>query len=124
MMCHVLVAVEVMWEHFILTHTCTKTLTHTHTHTHTHAHTHIHTTCPCMHTHTHTHTHTYCTCMHTHTHTHLVLIAHVVLVALLHHLSLPALLLKSLLDELGHLTLLAWLLTANQKPAYREVGHK
>ena len=50
--------------------------------------------------------------------THLLLV-HVLVVALLHHLPLPALLLQGLLDELGHLALLPRLLPPDHKP---EIG--
>ena len=46
-----------------------------------------------------------------------LLVVHVLAIALLHHLPLPALLLQGLLDELGHLALLPGLLPANQEPA-------
>lgn len=46
-----------------------------------------------------------------------LLLVHVLVVALLHHLSLPALLFQGLLDELGHLALFPWLLSADKKPA-------
>lgn len=50
--------------------------------------------------------------------THLLLV-HVLVVALLHHLPLPALLLQGLLDQLGHLALLPRLLPPDHKP---EIG--
>lgn len=51
-----------------------------------------------------------------------LLLVHVLVVALLHHLPLPALLLQCLLDELGHFALLARLLSANHKPVDTREG--
>jgi len=51
----------------------------------------------------------------------LFLITHVVAISLLHHLLLPALLFKGLLDELGNFTLLSRLLSPNNKPRNRGV---
>lgn len=47
-----------------------------------------------------------------------LLFIHILVVALLHHLTLPALLLQRLLDELGHFTLFSWLLPPDHKPAF------
>lgn len=46
----------------------------------------------------------------------LFIIVHVLFVSLLHHLPLPSLLFQSLLDELSHLALLAWLLPTDYEP--------
>lgn len=47
-----------------------------------------------------------------------LLFIHVLIVALLHHLSLPAFLLQGLLDELSHFTLFTRLLSPDNKPAF------
>lgn len=47
----------------------------------------------------------------------LFILLHVLVIALLHHLPLPAFLLQRLLDQLRYLTLLTRLLSADDKPA-------